>query len=112
MKLVFQFLSLSRSYIGAATEFMTLFTAYYPPGGGYGHQNFTPYMHIVVAHVPIFLSLLPEHNIHVFVGEGTEKVSSRGRLINSMSNRRDTIKDIIILEQEMKVTDPFKHKPR
>lgn len=66
MLTVFRYRELSKEF---TKDFMSPSTS---RGGGYGKGNFTPYMHIFVAHMPIMLKSATGYNIHVFIGEGTE----------------------------------------
>ena len=64
---------------------------------GHERQRVTPYMHILVAHVPHFLELYK--SIKIFTGQGVEKNNDTARsVVHRKSNKWDAPMDILKLE--------------
>ncbi|XP_028417141.1 uncharacterized protein LOC114541415 [Dendronephthya gigantea] len=65
---------------------------------GYERKRITPYMHIMVQHVPRFFEL--HHSIKQFTGQGVEKNNDVARsVVLRKSNKRDSTGDVLRMEQ-------------
>lgn len=65
---------------------------------GYEKSRITPYMHIMVAHIPRFFELY--RSVKIFTGQGVERNNDMARgVILRKSNKWDSAGDVLRLEQ-------------
>lgn len=68
---------------------------------GYEKSRITPYMHIMVAHIPRFLELC--RSVKIFTGQGVERNNNMARgVILRKSNKWDSAGDVLRLEQRQR----------
>ena len=78
---------------------------------GYERKRVTPYMHIMVAHIPWFLELYS--TVKIFTGQGVERNNDVARsIVLRKSNKWDSIGDILRLESRQWHLKHRERKPR
>ena len=76
-------------------EWINLFLSLKDQLEGYGKSNVTPYMHMLVYHVPKFLSDV--HRMKIFTGQGVERTNDVVRSIyHKKCNKHDACKDSLL----------------
>ena len=67
---------------------------------GYAKVNVTPYMHLMVYHIPHFLQTF--RSLKIFTGQGVEKNNDLARnIVLHKSNKWDSSKDILKQESRL-----------
>ena len=78
---------------------------------GYERKRVTPYMHIMVAHIPWFLELYS--TVKIFTGQGVERNNDvASSIVLRKSNKWDSIGDILRLESRQWHLKHRERKPR
>ncbi|CAB3982422.1 Hypothetical predicted protein [Paramuricea clavata] len=84
-------------YHGKTKEWINLFISLRDKMNGYKKANITPYMHIMVYHIPKFFELYK--TVKVFTGQGVERNNDVARnIVLHKSNKFDSTGDILKLE--------------
>lgn len=77
-----------------ASNWITIFVSLRDKRLGYEKKRVTPYMHILVAHVPHFL--LNYKSLKIFTGRGVEKNNDSARnVVLHKSNNYDCVGDVL-----------------
>jgi hypothetical protein len=90
---VCDYIELSRK----AKSWINLFLSLNGKREGYERRRITPYMHIMVAHLPMFLKL--HRSVKQFTGQGVEKNNDVARsVVLRKSNKKDSVGDVLKFE--------------
>ena len=82
------------TYFHKAQEWVNLFLSLRENCQGYKKANVTPYMHLMVYHIPKFLQTFK--SLKIFTGQGVEKNNDLARnIVLRKSNKWDSTKDIL-----------------
>ncbi|CAB4030363.1 Hypothetical predicted protein [Paramuricea clavata] len=85
------------NYFDKAKAWVKLFISLSPKRKGYNKSRVTPYLHIMVYHVPQFLRLFK--TMRIFSGQGVEKNNDVARsTVLRKSNKLDSTSDVLKLE--------------
>lgn len=93
-----------------AKDWVNLFTSLNGKREGYERSRVTPYMHIMVAHVPWFLSKYK--NVKIFTGQGVEKNNDVARSIVLRKSHFDSPADILKHEARQWALKHVQRDPR
>jgi len=94
-----------------AKDWINMFTSLAGKREGYERSRVTPYMHIMVAHVPWFLSMY--QNVKVFTGQGVEKNNDVARsIVLRKSQHFDSPGDILRHEARQWALKETERNPR
>lgn len=82
------------NYFNKAREWVNMFLSLRQTCQGYKKVNVTPYMHLMVYHIPHFLKTYK--SLKIFTGQGVEKNNDLARnIVLRKSNKWDSTKDIL-----------------
>lgn len=77
---------------------------------GFEKARVTPYMHILLYHVPMFLK--QDKSIKIFTGQGIEKINDVVRSVyHTKSNRHDACKEAVQALKRIDNLQDFERKP-
>ena len=89
------------NYFEQATTWVKLFLSFSGKRKGYNRARVTPYMHIMVYHIPHFFSLYK--TIKVFTGQGVERNNDVARsTVMRRSNKWDCTRDVLRSESRQR----------
>ncbi|CAB3999312.1 Hypothetical predicted protein [Paramuricea clavata] len=81
-------------FLEKAKEWVNQFTSLAGQREGYEHSRITPYMHIMVAHIPWFLQMCK--TVKMFTGQGVEKNNDVARsIVLRKSQHYDSVGDVL-----------------
>ncbi|CAB4025093.1 Hypothetical predicted protein, partial [Paramuricea clavata] len=98
-------------YFQKAKSWVQLFISLEGIGDGYSKKKVTPYMHLMVYHIPYFMR---EHSgIRKFSGQGVEKNNDDCRKTHLLkSNKWDAAKDVLLASKRLENLEEFRRTSR
>lgn len=93
-----------------ANDWVKLFLSLKDKEEGYSKSNITPYIHMLVYHVPKFLC--DEQGLKIFTGQGVEKTNDVVRAVYQRKiNKLDSCKDTLMALKRRDVLVQYEKKP-
>jgi hypothetical protein len=93
-----------------ANEWVKLFLSLKDQEEGYSKSNVTPYIHMLVYHVPRQLS--DENGVKIFTGQGVEKTNDVVRaMYHGKINKHDACKDSLLALKRLDVLHEYERMP-
>ena len=97
-------------FVFKANEWIKLFLSLKDKQDGYGKENVTPYMHLLVYHVPKFLN--DQYGMKIFTGQGVERTNDVVRSIyHKKCNKHDACKDSLLALKRLDVLADYELQP-